>query len=166
MDTNEVSRPETVMRLRNTRQRLHLTVTQVWNMIQQADINISEATVRRFFNDDTPPETNFRNETIEAISEILYGSKADDFDPTKCRLYYEEARELRSSMREYERSMAENEARLGFYRELLAEQRRENDFLKDTIKFLEGRLEYISPEKRKCGCDQCSLIDNERQKKG
>ena len=151
MNSNEVSRPETVTRLRETRKRLHLTVSQVWNMVNQADLGISEATVRRFFNDDIPPETNWRDETINAISDILYGTKSDDFDPTKSRLYYEEARELRNSMREYERNTADHEARLEFYRELLAEQRKENEFLKETIHFLEGRLEYISPEKPKKG---------------
>lgn len=148
MNTNEVSRPETVKRLRDIRKTLHLTVTQVWNMVRQADLGISEATVRRFFNEDIDPKTNFRDETIEAISEILLGgSNSADYDPTKCRLYFEECQELRTAIREYDRAMADNESRLEFYRELLAEQRKENEFLKDTIKFLEGRLEYISPKK-------------------
>lgn len=152
-NAEDISRPETVVRLRNMRKSLHLTVTQVCSMMTQADYGVSETTIRRFFNDDVPADTNWRAGTVEAINDFLVGTGLCDYDQSKARLYFEECRELRASIRDYDRSTADFQARLEFYRSLVGELRSENKFLREEIEFLRGRLEYISPEKE-CLCDK------------
>ena len=146
-----VSRPETVIRLRETRKRLNLTVTQVCSMVHEMGDPIAETTVRRFLNEKESPTTKYSQITIDTISEVLLGPKNDNFDETKCRVYFQEATELRASSEIMARELAETKAQLDHYRELWEWQKAEIEFLKETIRFLEGRLEYISPEKRTGG---------------
>ena len=147
MEENGVSKPETVKRLRNALKTFNLTVAQIIDKMKQSGCDISETTIRRFFNDEIPPETNWRDETLRAISDIIYGSNADDFDVSKARMYYDECRELRESINELRVALADKNARLDHFRELVAKEQEGCQFLREEIVFLRERLTYISPKK-------------------
>ena len=147
MEENGVSRPETVKRLRSALSTFNLTIAQIVDKVKQSDGNISETTIRRFFNESIPPETNWRAETIKAISDVIYGDNADDFDSSKARVYYDECRELRESINELKIALADSNARLEHFRELTAKDKEDIQFFKDEIMFLRDRLTYISPKK-------------------
>ena len=144
---NEISRPESVIRLRNLRKTMGLSVNQVVNMVNKAGANISESTVRRFFNDEVPPETNWRIGTFETVSDVLLGTDLGDYDASEAMTYYKELKEQKILLKEYDRSTSELENKIAEYSRSI--QRAEDiiKFLMDEVVFLRKRLEYISPEK-------------------
>ena len=146
-EIHEISVPETVARLRETRRRLNLTISQIWDMVREANLGLSETTVRRFFDDKTKLDTKWRKETVDGISAVLWGTSSKNFDPTKVNLYFEEAVAMRAAAEESARQLAETRTQLEHYRELNEWQLQLIDFMKERILFLEGRLEYISPDK-------------------
>ena len=85
-ENREIAVPETVSRLRDTRHRLNLTISQICVMAQEANLGVSETTIRRFFDEKTKLDTKWRKETVEAISDLLWGTSSKQFDPTKTRM--------------------------------------------------------------------------------
>ena len=161
------SKPETVRMLRDIRKQFDIPVGKVFKMIQDAGYYPSESSIRRFFRDDTNPATNFHDDIVEAVSAVLLGTDSKNFDPTKdAKTYHTECEKYKYLLKEATRLVERLESektRLEVY-----DQRnwdRERDY-RWMIHFLGSRLEYISPEKKKCGCDKCPMIDNEGQKKG
>lgn len=121
---------EDAERLCNKRIDLHLDVVQVWHMIQARNYDISENTVRRFFEKKGVPQRH----TIDVISAVLNGTVRDDFDPSQARAYYTECIEARISLSDIQQEKAELEkqceslaARLKAYEEAIGFYRRQLD---------------------------------------
>ena len=104
---NEGIMQDSVVRLREERVRLNYTVTQVCKLVKAGDYDISEATVRRFFDGESAAEPS--QHTIDIISAVLYGTSRDEFDTTQAHRYFRECAELKISMASLQQSLAQLE---------------------------------------------------------
>lgn len=122
---NEGGMQDSVIRLWEECARLHYTTTQVWKLVEAGNYDLSEATVRRFF-DKTSTATPSQH-TIDVISAVVYGTSRDEFDPSQAHRYFREAAELKISMTNLQQSLAQlqglkesYESRLRLYEEAIA----------------------------------------------
>lgn len=150
---NEGGMQESVTRLREERLRLHYTVTQVCKLVDAGNYGVSEATVRRFFDEKSTAEP--QQNTIDVISAVLYGTSRDEFDPTQAHRYFRECAELKISIANLQQTLArtseENSsltARLKAYEEAVAFYRRQLETTADTnarlIKMIDKKGEMES----------------------
>ena len=146
-DNEALSLPETVARIRETRKRLNLTPTQVWEMVKNVQNGPAETTVRRIIDDNEPLNTKWHRDYVEIIADALWGSSAIKFDPKKARQYFEESNALRVSSEETARQLAETKGQLELYRKLYECVFSDKEWLKERVEFLETRVEYNSAEK-------------------
>ena len=137
------------MRIRETRKRLNLTPSQVWEMVKDAPNGPAESTVRRILDDTWPPDTKWHRDFVELIADALWGSNSIKFDPKKSRQYFEESIALKNAAEESARLLADTKAQLELYRSLYEQIFKDKEWLKGRIEFLESRVTYISPEKKK-----------------
>ena len=135
--------------MRELRKSQDIPVNQIIQMVKQTGADISDSMIRRFFNDDVDPATNWRQGNFEAISDVLLGTNLTDFDPTKGQMYYQECKELKMMLRDCERMISALEDKIEAYNNTVARSEKIVNFLMDEVVFLRKRLEYISPDKQK-----------------
>ena len=125
--------------------RRNLTPIQVIRLAKAGGYDISENTIRNFYDDAKGEPTQH---TIDVLSAVIFGTEREDFDSAKAYQYYCECVEARISAANTQQRTAQLEAQceslaarlsayenaVGFYRRQLDAAAREREMLLEMLK--------------------------------